>query len=1338
MDGFWNNIMLPIIEAVNAQNIVEIGSGNGIKTENILKYCINHNAHMIAIDPLPNFNVAKYRTQYDNIFEFYPEISLNRLPSLKDFDIVFIDGNYKWCIIYNELKLIEEKSKPNEYPIIFFTAIYDNKPQNRILTVIEDFINESPLNFSFKLIDQFSGLGILYIKNDKINHIIEKVVRSIDLQDILEDERVKLSIKLSESKIQNNIFQNEYNKNKNVLKSLKNGLNSVKSKINQTETRLNIKEIQLNKAETQLNHIETRMKHSKNKLNSLDIQIMVKQNDDQIEQLYKDRDYFKSRFYEMKYLDNYNRSIAQRLISKFPSLYLLFKTDKSGIKKALINIKGYKAIKKHNLFDLGYYLKSNVDVRSSGADPILHYMSRGFKEGRRPHPEFDSDYYLNSYSDVQKSNLNPFIHYSLYGIQERRRINNKNIKNNLRVERLYLEIKEHSTYQINNILNAINSNKLISIIISIYNNYEYTKKCIDSVLKYTKIPYELILIDDCSTDKRIQLLLKKIDKQPNIKIIYNQSPKGYIKNINTGIKHSDGDVVILNNSTVVTSRWLQKLVVASYSDDKIGTVTPFSNDAGIFSVPELGRKNELPIFLALNGMASLVEKISTNINMEVPTVNGFCIFIKRTTINDVGLFNEEELGSLDENDFFKRASEGSWKNILDDSTYIYQNGNNPSFENVNKDKLIEEQRAILDKTHPADIEEIADFKVSVKLTKIQDNIKTKLENLNFNKINYLNKKRILYILPQDENGIPGNKDLLRNIQKTFECFILSSTSKELLLWKYSNNRIKQIKSWKIEWSKTEIFNKQFRDLYFNVLTSLKIDIVHVLDLFKHTFDLPCTAHNLGLPIILSIKNDYLFKKDPMNNLSNDNQFTSNIVLDSDIKTSSQVLDKSTLKHFNKEWKAGVLNILKNCSTLITTRKLAVQINSFYPELEGKQFKLIENDNTNNQINDINFEYTKEMAYELESTYCENLFVDKNSDVKEIYRVAIFVRGRNESNPPTANIRLLMPFYHPSLYGKVVPHIINENFIDKIDINSFLNDKTYDCIIVQRDILEMQFAKFLVRKCRELDIKLIYELDDDLLGIDETHHEYETYSSKAHIIKYLVENADIVTVSTTNLKEKLDDMADVRLISNALDERLWCTKNHHPMNEDNVIKIGYMGSFTHGKDLDIIKNVIKNLKIKFAENDINLIFEIIGGINKDETDNWFHQIQIPPTNYNYPLFVEWLKNTINWDMAIAPLIDAPINQSKSEIKYLEYTGLGLSAVYSDMGPYHETIRNGYNGLLVKNNDINEWEDQINKLIRDKKLCNEIKCNARKNIGKEYLIKYRTGIWYGIIKELVEKN
>ncbi len=1332
MNWFWNNIMLPIIEAINAQKIVEIGFGSSIKTENILQYCYEHNACMTAIDPFPNFNVAKYKTRYDDIFEYYPEISLNKLPSLKGYDTILIDGNHNWYVVYNELKILEENFKEVNFPIIFFTAI-NNKPQYGILNAIKDFINESNLNFSFKLINAFSGFGILYIPNNKIDRIIKEVIESIDLHDILEDERLKFSIKLDELKIQNHTLQNEYNKNKKSLTQFKNKLNSIKSKLNQTETELNIKEIKLNKTETKLDYIESRIDHSKNKLSSSDMQ-MIRQNDNQIKNLYQDANYIKSRFYEMKYLTNYNRSIVQRLISKFPSFYLLLKMEKSSIKNTLINIKGYKAIKKHNLFDLGYYLKTNEDVRSSGADPILHYMYRGFKEGRRPHPEFDSNYYLNCYSDVQKSNLNPLIHYSIYGIQEGRRINKKSPKNNLSVERLYLEIKEYSKYQINDILKAVDSNKTISIIISLYNNYENTKKCIDSVLKYTKTPFELILIDDCSTDKRIRSLLTRMDGLSNVKIIFNKNTNGYIKNINTGIKHSDGDVVVLDNNTIVTSKWLQKLVVASCSEEKIGTVIPLCNAAGIFSVPEVGKKNELPLFLTLEGMASLVEKISNNIYLEVPTDNGFCIFIKRKTLNDVGLFNEEGIGSVDKNDFFIRASKKSWKHILDDSTYIYHNSDkSPYYEQEEQDKLIKVQRAILDQKHPYGIGEIADFKVSVKLAKIQDNIKTELDNLNFNRINYLNKKRILYIYPQDEKGIPDNKDILMNIQKTFECFVLTSTSKELLLWKYSTHKFKQIKSWKLEWSQKELYNDQFRNLYFNVLTSLKIDIVHILDLFKHTFDLPHTAHKLGLPIILSINNDYLFQTNPINNVFKGNASTNNTDLNTDIIISG---DESNLNPLNEKWKTEVSNILKKCSKLIITPQLAIYTNSFYPELEEKKVKMIENCIANNQINNVNFECIKKLAYEFETIYCQNLFVDKNLDINRIYKVAIFVKGRNGRYPPTANIRLILPFYHPTLYGRVVPNIIDENFIDKINEDSFLNDKIYDCIIVQRDILEMPIAMFLVKKCQELDIKLIYEIDDDLLGIDETHPEYENYRSRSQSIKYLIKNSDIVTVSTSNLKEKLDDMADVRLISNALDERLWCTKNNHPPHENNIIKIGYMGSFTHEKDLNIIKNIITDLKIKFAKNNVNLIFETIGGINKNETENWFNQIQIPPKYQNYPLFVEWLKNTINWDIAIAPLTDVPLNRSKSEIKYLEYTGLGLSAVYSDMGPYHEKIINGYNGLLVKNNDITVWEEQISKLISDKELSNKIKFNARENVGSEYLIKYRTKLWYEIIKELVD--
>ncbi len=108
---------------------------------------------------------------------------------------------------------------------------------------------------------------------------------------------------------------------------------------------------------------------------------------------------------------------------KFPSLYILFNVNNTGFRNALINIKGYKEIKKNELFDYEYYLKNNSDVNMSQRDPLLHYIYHGFKENRRPNPEFDGNYYLQENDDVRETNLNPLVHYCIYGFKEKRKIN---------------------------------------------------------------------------------------------------------------------------------------------------------------------------------------------------------------------------------------------------------------------------------------------------------------------------------------------------------------------------------------------------------------------------------------------------------------------------------------------------------------------------------------------------------------------------------------------------------------------------------------------------------------------------------------------------------------------------------------------------------------------------------------------------------------------------------------------------------------------------------------------------------------------------------------------------
>lgn len=72
------------------------------------------------------------------------------------------------------------------------------------------------------------------------------------------------------------------------------------------------------------------------------------------------------------------------------------------------------------LFDSAWYLATYQDVAAANCDPLEHYMTFGYKEGRNPNRFFNTNFYLTTYPDLASSHLNPFIHYVLYGALEGR------------------------------------------------------------------------------------------------------------------------------------------------------------------------------------------------------------------------------------------------------------------------------------------------------------------------------------------------------------------------------------------------------------------------------------------------------------------------------------------------------------------------------------------------------------------------------------------------------------------------------------------------------------------------------------------------------------------------------------------------------------------------------------------------------------------------------------------------------------------------------------------------------------------------------------------------------
>lgn len=77
-------------------------------------------------------------------------------------------------------------------------------------------------------------------------------------------------------------------------------------------------------------------------------------------------------------------------------------------------------INKYQLFDQEYYIiQLNEEIT---IDPLMHYLTIGWKKGLNPSKKFDGNYYLMKHPDINKSKINPLIHYVLHGKEENREI----------------------------------------------------------------------------------------------------------------------------------------------------------------------------------------------------------------------------------------------------------------------------------------------------------------------------------------------------------------------------------------------------------------------------------------------------------------------------------------------------------------------------------------------------------------------------------------------------------------------------------------------------------------------------------------------------------------------------------------------------------------------------------------------------------------------------------------------------------------------------------------------------------------------------------------------------
>jgi GT2 family glycosyltransferase len=238
--------------------------------------------------------------------------------------------------------------------------------------------------------------------------------------------------------------------------------------------------------------------------------------------------------------------------------------------------------------------------------------------------------------------------------------------------------------------------ELASILVLCHNQLPLTRDCLESVFGHTRAPYELVIVDNGSTDGTAEYLadlqLRSAEcgvrsegesaiRNPQsaipgcvrLHVIRNPENRGFPAGCNQALAAARGAyTVFLNNDTVVTEGWLDGLIGPVLHDwPKVGMVGAVTNAA---SPPQ-----HVPVdYTGLSGLAAFAarrRRAYAGKTIEFPRLTGFCLLARREVLEQVGGFDERYgLGFFDDDDLCLRVRQAGYKLLVAQDVFIHHFG----------------------------------------------------------------------------------------------------------------------------------------------------------------------------------------------------------------------------------------------------------------------------------------------------------------------------------------------------------------------------------------------------------------------------------------------------------------------------------------------------------------------------------------------------------------------------------------------------------------------------------------------------------------------------------------
>jgi len=228
-----------------------------------------------------------------------------------------------------------------------------------------------------------------------------------------------------------------------------------------------------------------------------------------------------------------------------------------------------------------------------------------------------------------------------------------------------------------------------SIVIVTRNQWQYTDQCIRSIREATTVPYELVFVDNHSTDGTVSCLPRSDDAT----IIANEDNRGFPAAANQGIRAASGEyVVLLNNDTIVTRGWLRRLLCALHSNPQNELVGPVSNRVDGQQRIRVGYRSLAQIDGFAQEWAERNEMQTVNCNRLI----GFCLLFRRSLVDRIGYLDERfGIGNFDDDDFTRRTVNAGYRACIARDAFVHHFGGMTfRSEGIDKKVLIDQNRQL--------------------------------------------------------------------------------------------------------------------------------------------------------------------------------------------------------------------------------------------------------------------------------------------------------------------------------------------------------------------------------------------------------------------------------------------------------------------------------------------------------------------------------------------------------------------------------------------------------------------------------------------------------------------